>query len=192
MTSADQHVNDEEKRIATMKPITLTPVGIVRSEIRKPMLRADEDGLSLEERNRKVTELRVKIKTLVSELIFAPQFVETLEGIEGFSHILVLYWPHLVPPDRRNLQKVHPMGRKDIAAQGIFATCSPARPNPVLVTAARLLERTGATLRVRGLEAVDGSPILDIKPYNPGYYRIDNPLLPEWMQRLHAELDSDC
>lgn len=111
-----------------------------------------------------------------------------LDGIEGFSHILVLYWPHLVAPNRRNLLKLHPMGRKDIPRQGVFATCSPARPNPVLVTAVRLLERNGNVLRVQGLEAVDGSPIVDIKPYNPRYYRVESPVVPEWMTKLQREI----
>jgi tRNA-Thr(GGU) m(6)t(6)A37 methyltransferase TsaA len=117
-----------------------------------------------------------------------PKLSEILDGIEGFSHILVLYWPHLVPEKRRKLQKVHPMGRKDIPRQGIFATCSPARPNPVLVTAVRLLERNGNVLRVQGLEAVDGSPVVDIKPYNPRYYRVENPIVPEWMKKLQDEI----
>jgi len=86
------------------------------------------------------------------------------------------------------------MGRKDIPRQGVFATCSPARPNPVLVTAVRLLERRGNILRVQGLEAVDGSPIVDIKPYNPRYYRVESPAVPEWMSNLQGEFfePSDC
>ena len=170
-----------------MEPVTLTPVGIICSEIKEPMLRANEDGLSLEEHREKVETHRDRVNAMVSEIIIDPALSGILDGIEGFSHILVLYWPHLVPRERRNLQKVHPMGRKDIPKQGIFATCSPARPNPVLVTAVKLIERKKNILRVQGLEAVDGSPVLDIKPYNPGYYQVEDPILPDWMKKLLKE-----
>jgi tRNA-Thr(GGU) m(6)t(6)A37 methyltransferase TsaA len=113
-----------------------------------------------------------------------------LKGIEGFSHILVLYWPHLVPPERRKLEEVHPMGRKDMPLQGIFATCSPARPNPILVSAVELIERNRDSLTVKGLEAVDQSPVIDIKPYNVNYMKKENLRAPQWMQQLNAELDS--
>jgi tRNA-Thr(GGU) m(6)t(6)A37 methyltransferase TsaA len=108
--------------------------------------------------------------------------------IRILSFILVLYWPHLIGSEGRNLKRVHPMGRKDLPVQGIFSTCSPARPNPVLVSAVPLLERKGNILKVKGLEAVDQSPIIDIKPYVTSYYRIENPVLPEWMITIHKEL----
>lgn len=177
----------EDTRFPAMEAVTLTPVGVICSEITEPMLRADENGLSLEEHQEKIETHRDKVKAMVSEIIIDPSLSGILDGIEGFSHILVLYWPHLVPQERRSLQKVHPMGRKDIPKQGIFATCSPARPNPVLVTAVKLVERKNNILTVRGLEAVDGSPVLDIKPYNPGYYRVEDPILPEWMKKLLEE-----
>jgi len=112
-------------------------------------------------------------------------------GIEGFSHILVLYWPHLVDPERRNLKIVHPMGRKDLPQQGIFATCSPARPNPVLVSVVPLLERLGNVLKVQGLDAVDGSPILDIKPYVQPHCGVERATVPPWMEKIHKDLGID-
>ena len=173
------------------EPVSLTPVGIVRSDIKAPALKADKDGLSREENSGKIEEDRRKVKEMISEIIIKPELADILDGIDAFSHILVLYWPHLVPPERRSLRKVHPMGRKEIPRQGIFATCSPARPNPILVTAVRLLERRNHILRVQGFEAVDGSPVLDIKPYNPGYYRIDQPTIPDWMSRVHRETEGE-
>ena len=92
---------------------------------------------------------------------------------------------------RRNLRKVHLMGRKDLPLQGIFATCSPARPNPILVSAVSLLERIGNVIKVKGLEAVDGSPIVDIKPYSKSYYSVDNPAVPEWMLQIQRDLEID-
>jgi tRNA (Thr-GGU) A37 N-methylase len=76
------------------------------------------------------------------------------------------------------------MGRKDLPLVGVFSTCSPARPNPVLVIAVRLLERDGYTLRVQGLDAVDGSPVVDIKPYLPSYYAIEDAKLSDWMNHI--------
>ena len=67
----------------------------------------------------------------------------------------------------------------------------PARPNPVLVSAVPLLERHQNTLKVKGLEAVDGSPVIDIKPYSASYYGAENATVPEWMAQLHRELDVD-
>ncbi len=169
--------------------LELKPVGVVRSEFKKPLLYAGESDLELKEHMEEVREHQKALQNHVSELIIAPELAEILDGIEGFSHILVLYWPHLIAPERRSLRKVHPMGRKDLPRQGILATCSPARPNPILVTAVKLVERNGNILKVKGLEAVDGSPIIDIKPYSKHYYRIENPAVPAWMEQIHRELE---
>jgi tRNA-Thr(GGU) m(6)t(6)A37 methyltransferase TsaA len=169
----------------------LRPVGLVRSEIKTPMPQAGEAGMEPKERMEKVRKYHQKVKNIISELVIFPQWEELLEGIEGFSHILVLYWPHLIEPERRNLKKVHPMGRKDLPRQGIFATRSPARPNPVLVSVVRLLERIGNVLKVKGLEAVDGSPIIDIKPHVQPYYGAEQPTVPAWMERARKELETD-
>ena len=169
----------------------LRPVGLVRSEIKSPMLEAGEADIELKERMEKVREYHQKVIHSICELVIFAEWEELLQGIEGFSHILVLYWPHLIEPERRNLKKVHPMGRKDLPIQGIFATCSPARPNPVLVSAVPLLERSGNVLKVKGLDAVDGSPIVDIKPYVEPYYGVDHPTVPAWMEQIHKELGID-
>jgi tRNA-Thr(GGU) m(6)t(6)A37 methyltransferase TsaA len=171
--------------------IWLTPVGRVHSEIKAPMLMASESDIELSERMDKIRNHHQKMKHVVSEVIIFPQWEELLDGIEGFSHVLVLYWPHLMDPERRNLRKVHPMGRKDLPRQGIFATCSPVRPNPVLVSAVRLVLRDGNILRVEGLEAVDGSPVMDIKPYVQNYYGVENPTVPSWMSQIQRELEMD-
>lgn len=169
----------------------LTPVGVVRSEIKTPMLMAGNSDLELEERMEKIREYHQKVQNCTCELVISPQWVELLDGIEGFSHVLVLYWPHLIEPERRKLRKVHPMGRKDLPIQGIFATCSPARPNPILVSAVPLIKRNGTILKVKGLEAVDGSPIIDIKPFVKSYHSAENSIVPSWMEKLHRELETN-
>ena len=173
----------------------LTPIGRVHSDVKSPMLQAGESDLELAERMERIKAYYQQVENSVGQLVIFDAWADLLDGIEGFSHIMVLYWPHLIDPQRRNLRKVHPMGRKDMPLQGIFATRSPARPNPVLVSVVRLLARIGNTLKVAGLDAVDGSPIIDLKPYLKPHGDADRPTIPEWMVRLHRdlgiELDSD-
>jgi len=91
------------------------------------------------------------------------EYVEALEGIEKLSYIDVLYWMHkLTEKDRRKL-KVHPRGDLSKPLTGVFATRSPMRPNPIGLTRVRLLRRERNVLFVEGLDALDGSPIIDIK-----------------------------
>ena len=118
-----------------------------------------------------------------AELVIDTQLGGILDGIEGFSHLLVLYWAHLIPPEERSRTKVHPMGRKDLPPRGIFATRSPARPNPLCLTPVRLLARRENTLLVEGLDALDGSPLVDIKPYVPESRPADDVKLPDWWHR---------
>jgi tRNA-Thr(GGU) m(6)t(6)A37 methyltransferase TsaA len=173
-------------------PLVLHPVGVVRSANKTPMLTATDEGLTLTERLDKIRRSVRKMRSAEAQLVIDPKIgEEILQGVEGFSHILVIYWPHLLPQERRNLRRVHPMGRSDLPAQGIFATCSPARPNPILVSAVRLLERRENVLRVQGLDAVDGSPVLDIKPYVHYSMAVEDAKVPEWMDRIHRELGED-
>ena len=169
----------------------LNAVGVVRSGVKTPMLTAGESGLSLEEHMDKIKAYHRHVEKSVCELVIDPRWEELLDGIEDFSHVLVLYWPHLIDPERRKLRKVHPMGRKDLPLKGIFATCSPARPNPVLVSAVQLVARKKNILEVKGLEALDGSPIIDVKPYSKSYLQVDNLKVADWMEQIHKELTSD-
>ncbi|MBW1894809.1 MAG: tRNA (N6-threonylcarbamoyladenosine(37)-N6)-methyltransferase TrmO [Deltaproteobacteria bacterium] len=168
--------------------IVLMPVGYIRSRITKLAFSPDGD-IDPEERKRKVRSRHQQVKQSISELEIDPDYEDLLDGIDAFSHILVLYWPHLLPEKERGLKKVHPMGRKDIPEQGIFATRSPARPNPVLVSSVQLLERNKNVLRVQGLEALDGSPILDIKPVVREKDGIENPRFPDWIKEIHKDLE---
>jgi len=79
------------------------------------------------------------------------------------------------------------MGRKELPLVGIFATCSPARPNTICAIVVRLLEHKENVLKVEGLDALDGSPIVDIKPYIPSYYRADNIKMADWMLQIERE-----
>lgn len=174
------------------KELILRPVGVVRSALTTPFLGTGDADLELQARLEKIREQHREIKGLVSELVIDTGLQDILEGIEDFSHIVVVYWPHLIPAGRRALLQVHPMGRKDLPVRGIFATRSPARPNPVLISTVRLLGRDGNVLKVQALEAVDGSPILDVKPYTEIYQTVVNPQFPAWLRQIHRDLEGDA
>ena len=113
------------------------------------------------------------------------QYAPALKGLEGFSHLWVVYWFHENDtPERRATLQVHP--RRDPAnpLTGVFATRAPERPNPLGLTACRLLKVDGADLEVEGLDARDGSPVLDIKPYIPPGDALPEAVTPEWVKRL--------
>ena len=93
-----------------------------------------------------------------------PEYAEGLDGLEGFSHIILIYHFHLV---KESLLKVKPYMNNQ--PQGIFATRAPPRPNPIGITIVRLLRREGNTLHIQDVDIVDGTPLLDIKPYVPAF-----------------------
>jgi tRNA-Thr(GGU) m(6)t(6)A37 methyltransferase TsaA len=118
-----------------------------------------------------------------AEIEIEPVWAEALEGIEGFSHIWLVWWLDRADAVPAVLQ-VHPEGRQDVPLVGVFATRSPRRPNPVAMTAVRLLEHQGTRLRVRGLDAYAGTSILDIKPYLRRGDLIAEATAPGWLERL--------
>jgi tRNA-Thr(GGU) m(6)t(6)A37 methyltransferase TsaA len=184
---------EERMNVSNSKQTTLQihPVGTVSSPIKDPSLKAGASGIERSGDKKKTRENHRRIKETVSELVIEEEWQELLDGIEEFSHALVLYWPHLIEQERRKLKKVHPMGRKDLPLTGIFATRSPARPNPILVSVVRIVERRHNILRVMGLEAVDGSPVLDIKPHIKSYDTLEHPRIAPWMEQIQSELEGD-
>jgi tRNA-Thr(GGU) m(6)t(6)A37 methyltransferase TsaA len=169
-----------DKDLPRMK---LRPVGIVKSEIKEPSLIVKWRDLEWQG----VLEDAKKRQSVISEILIYDDFTGILDGIEDFSHILVLYWAHLASEEDRSIIKGHPMGRKDLPKVGIFATCSPVRPNPICVSAVPLLERNGNVLKVKDLDAIDTSPVIDIKPYVPSYYDVRGAKVSNWMERIERE-----
>ncbi|MEW6572345.1 MAG: tRNA (N6-threonylcarbamoyladenosine(37)-N6)-methyltransferase TrmO [Bacillota bacterium] len=97
-----------------------------------------------------------------SEIEIFPEFAPALKDIEKATHLIVLYWCHLASRDV--LQRTTPHGPE---IRGVFACRAPFRPNPIAFCVVELLRVDGERLRVRGLDAVNGSPLLDLKPYFP-------------------------
>lgn len=90
----------------------------------------------------------------------APEYAAGLDGIEGFSHIIVLFEFH-----RAGAAKLEVVPPGETRPRGVFATRSPHRPNPLGLSVLKLLGRKGRVLDVSGLDLIDGTPVLDIKPY---------------------------
>ncbi len=143
--------------------IMLKPIAVVRNEI---------------------TEMgRHDWGNVVSELLFRPDLEEALHGLDEFSHIVVLFWMHHSPVWECLAMKTHPQMRQDLPLVGVFATRSPVRPNPIGMSVVKLLARKNNLLKVVGLDALDGSPVVDIKPYLPGDC-VAQARFPEWVYKL--------
>lgn len=175
---------------AILSPV-LRPVGIIKNEIKEPFLAAGEDGLDMQKSIDKVHDEIRRLDRSISTIIVNDDLVDSLQGIEEYSHLLVLYWAHKLSEPSRSLKRVHPMGRKEIPTVGLFCTCSPARPNPVLICVVQLRERKENILKVSGLDAINGSPVIDIKPYVNQWYPQEGISIPEWMRQLMGEIDQN-
>ncbi len=147
-----------------MKKFALKPIGRVRNSIREMK--------------------REGWESVVSDIILDPQYEEALDGTEDYSHLLILFWLSRVPKVRREMKKIHPKSRQDLPLVGIFATRTQYRPNPIGLTRVELIGRKKNVLRVRGLDARNGTPVVDIKPISPRHEFIKGTRVPEWYSRL--------
>ena len=124
---------------------TIEPIGTVRSELNDPQkapLQGDEGAPA-------------------AWLELSPRVAQGLVGISTGDELMVLTWLHRA---QRDVLQVHPRGRTDRPLTGVFATRSPDRPNPIGLHRVRVVEVAKARIRVEPLEAIDGTPIVDIKP----------------------------
>lgn len=113
-----------------------------------------------------------------------PELAPALDGLTGFSHVWVLYWFHENDrPEERAILKVHP--RRDPAnpLTGVFATRAPVRPNVIGLAACRLVGIRGHILEVEDLDAREGSPVLDLKPYIPKSDALPDARVPAWLKK---------
>ncbi len=145
--------------VGELPSLTLKAIGIVRNEIKQPARR--------------------DFKGVVSEIVIDRSLTEALDNLDDFSHIVILYWMHQRSGPAP--KKVRPKGKPELSLMGVFATRSPDRPNPIGKATVRLLQRQDNVLKVQGLDAIDGTPVIDIKPYIPGYDSVDNAKVPSWV-----------
>jgi len=129
---------------------------------------------------------QVKDKSVISQIILRIEFVEGLSGISGFSHLFVLFYLNQLTEKQREVLKVHPRGRTDLPLTGVFATRTMFRPNPIGLTLVELVKVEGNVLTVKGLDAFDGTPVLDIKPYD-FWDKAETVRVPDWWKKLEME-----
>lgn len=146
-----------------MTGMTLKPIGTVRNDMKEP------PGAGYNWENE------------VSEIVLDNNLTEALDNLDEFSHIIVLWWMHKAGDTTQLPSKIHPRGKHELPLVGRFATRSPHRLNPIGKATVRLLERKDNMLKVQGLDAIDGTPVIDIKPYLPGYDSVPDAKTPSWV-----------
>jgi tRNA-Thr(GGU) m(6)t(6)A37 methyltransferase TsaA len=129
-------------------------------------------------------ELRRR-QSAISKIVIDRKFARALHGLQDYSHVYVLFWLHETPRSNHDF-RVHPRGREDIAKVGVFATRSPYRPNPIGLTLVKLVRRRGRVLTVKGLDARDGTPVLDLKPRDT-WEDVSRLRLPRWWRKLDRQ-----
>lgn len=139
-----------------MKPtsVTFRPIGVIRSEHNS----ADATPIQ-----------PVYARDCLGRAEILPEFAEGLADIEGFSHVYLLYWLHRAEAPRLRMKPF----LQDVE-RGIFATRAPCRPNPIGLSLVRLLRREGNVLHLAGVDVLDGTPLLDLKPFAPRYDTVEN------------------
>lgn len=140
----------------------LSPIGVIRTPFKEP------EGMPIQPTGAEDVEGRI----LLDEA-----YVEGLSDLEGFSHIIIIYWFHR---SKGYALKVKPF--MDDELRGLFATRAPRRPNPIGLSVVRLLRIEGNVLHIRGVDVVDGTPLLDIKPYVPKFDAVKT-LSTGWLEK---------
>ncbi|MBI9042845.1 MAG: SAM-dependent methyltransferase [Anaerolineaceae bacterium] len=123
------------------------------------------------------------------------KYIPALTGLEGYSMIQVLWWANYVDTEEYRSMVTCQQPYKDAPdTMGIFATRSPARPNPICLTAVSVLniDHENGTIIIPYIDAEDGSPILDIKPYHPSIDRVKNVSVPDWCNQWPQWLEDSA
>jgi tRNA (adenine37-N6)-methyltransferase len=129
--------------------LALRPVGVIRSPFASPAGTPIQPAYA---------------GGAAGEVIVADPYAEALDDIEGFERVWLIYWM-----DRAAAFRPRVIPYRDTRTHGLFATRAPTRPNPIGVSAVRLLRREGRVLHVADIDILDGTPLLDIKPYVPEF-----------------------
>lgn len=148
--------------VPDLPEVILTPIGVVRNRVKAAMPTGWDD--------------------VTSRIVIRPELEDALLGLDTYSHIQVLFWPHRVPQEvRGSKHRLHPLDDPQNPLQGVLATRSQIRFNPILASVVPLLAMKGNVLRVRGLDAVDGTPVLDLKPHIPYFDAVTDARVPQWV-----------
>ena len=149
---------DSKNKDGTIK---VKPLGKAKNDVTKPMLPGWKD--------------------IVTKIVINKNYAKGLDGIEDYSHVIIVYF---MDKEMECHLKHHPQGKNDIPFVGIFACRCPQRPNRIAISTVELVGRKGNIITVKGLDIVNGTPILDIKPYTPQYDRVGKAKVPKWVGEL--------
>jgi len=144
-----------------MGEIKLKPIGFVKNNVKEP--RFGNFGNE------------------ISEIIVDEEFTDALTGIDDYSHVIIVYWMDRV---KGYVITHRPQGNPNVPIVGIFACRCPQRPNPIAVTTVKLVWHEGNRIKVKGLDILDGTPVIDIKPYWAQYDKVENAKIPAWVNEL--------
>lgn len=145
--------------------ITCTPIGVVKC----PVTKMSQGNWA----------------TVESEICLDPRYAPGLKGIDGFSHLVVVFYLHQAAgfdPDKQLLRR--PRGMESMHEVGVFAQRTKYRPNPIGVTSVELRAVRDNVIVVRGLDALDGTPVLDLKPYIPVFDCVAGARMPDWVAHV--------
>lgn len=121
-------------------------------------------------------------------IVLDKKYEPGLLGIDGFSHIYVFWWfSRNDTPEKRTTLQVHPMGNRENPLTGVFATRSPRRPNLIALTLCKIVAVKANVVEVEKIDAFEGTPILDIKPFISGYDSTPDAKLPEWLSKARKQ-----
>lgn len=151
--------------MVSQNKIILKPIGFVQTE---------SQGDEVRDRSR------------LSKILIYHELIQALDGIAEFSHIFVLFWLDKVTSKERKTLKIHPRGRLDMPLLGVFATRTNHRPNPLGLTLCELINVENNFLTVRGLDAFNGTPVIDVKPYD-SWDCATKARTPNWWMKLNRE-----
>ena len=146
-----------------MTEIVMTPIGKVQNDV--------------------VNRKDVSWGEDTSSIVLEKEYVSGLKGLEDFSHAIIFFFLDKANYEKEKHLQRRPQNREDMPLVGIFSQRGKDRPNRIGMTSVEIVSVSDDTLVVKGLDAVDGTPVLDIKPYYPVYDKKDA-TVPEWVDRL--------
>ncbi|MBS3113768.1 tRNA (N6-threonylcarbamoyladenosine(37)-N6)-methyltransferase TrmO [Candidatus Woesearchaeota archaeon] len=117
----------------------------------------------------------------ISEIIVNKEFINALDNIDDYSHLIIVYWMDKI---KDYVIKHQPQGNPNVPVVGIFACRCPRRPNPIGITTVRLLKHKKNRIIVKGLDVLNGTPVIDVKPYWSQYDKVSNTKIPAWVNKL--------
>lgn len=126
---------------------------------------------------------QISISTIGMFIELEPKYIPALQALAGFSHVNVIWWfSDFDTEEARNILEMPQPYKNGPDVMGIFATRSPVRPNPIALTAVQVIQidHEKGLIQIAYIDANDGTPVLDIKPYTPSLDRVETPGVPEW------------